>query len=112
MSLNKTAFEKGDEIEASVEITNTGNYDGDEIVQLYVRDRVGNVTRPVKELKAFKRINIKKGETARVLFTLPLSDLSYYHEDMSYDYDGGEFELYIGSDSDIKEFVLFTVSKP
>ena len=112
VSLNKTDFEKGDEIEASVEITNTGNYDGDEIVQLYVRDRVGNVTRPVKELKAFKRINIKKGETARVLFTLPLSDLSYYHEDMSYDYDGGDFELYIGSDSDIKEFVLFTVSQP
>ena len=57
-------------------------------------------------------ISIKKGETVRVLFTLPLSDLSYYHEDMSYDYDGGEFELYIGPDSDVKDFVLFTVSQP
>jgi beta-glucosidase len=109
VSLNKTTFNRGDEIEASVEITNAGDYDGDEIVQLYVRDRVGDVTRPVRELKAFKRINIKKGETAKVLLTLPLSDLSYYHEDMSYDYDPGEFELYIGSNSDIKEFVLFTV---
>jgi beta-glucosidase len=109
VSLNKTTFNRGDEIEASVEITNAGDYDGDEIVQLYVRDRVGDVTRPVRELKAFKRINIKKGETAKVLLTLPLSDLSYYHEDMSYDYDPGEFELYIGSNSDIKEFVLFNV---
>jgi beta-glucosidase len=73
---------------------------------------VGNVTRPVKELKAFRRISIRKGETVTVLFALPLSDLSYYHEDMSYDYDGGEFELYIGPDSDVKDFVLFTVIKP
>ncbi len=109
IALNKASFNRGDEIEATVEIANTGNYDGDEIVQLYVRDRVGNVTRPVKELKAFKRINIKKRETVEVSFTLPLSDLSYYHEDMSYDYDAGEFELFIGPDSDTKEFVLFTV---
>ncbi len=107
--MNKASFNRGDEIEASVEITNAGNYDGDEIVQLYVRDRVGNVTRPVKELKAFKRINIKMGETVKVSFTLHLSDLSYYHEDMSYDYDPGEFELFIGPDSDAKELVLFTV---
>jgi len=112
LSLNRTAFDRGEEVEAAVEITNTGNYDGDEIVQLYVRDRVGNVTRPVKELKAFRRISVKKGETVRVLFALPLSDLSYYHEDMSYDYDGGEYELYIGSDSDVKESVLFTVLQP
>jgi beta-glucosidase len=107
--LNKTAFDRGDEIEASVEITNTGKYDGDETVQLYVRDRVGNVTRPVKELKAFRKINVKKGETAKIVFKLPLTDLSYYHEDMSYDYDSGEFELFIGPGSDVKEFVLFTV---
>jgi beta-glucosidase len=109
VSLNKTAFDRGDEIEASVEITNTGKYDGDETVQLYVRDRVGNVTRPVKELKAFRKINIIKGETAKIVFKLPLSDLTYYHEDMSYDYDSGEFELFIGPSSDVKEFVLFTV---
>jgi beta-glucosidase len=109
VSLNKTTFDRGDEIEASVEITNAGNYDGDEIVQLYVRDRVGNVTRPVKELKGFRKVNIKKGETVKVSFPLPLSDLSYYHEDMSYDYDPGEFELFIGPDSDIKEFALFYV---
>jgi len=109
VSLNKTAFDRGDEIEASVEITNTGKYDGDETVQLYVRDRVGNVTRPVKELKAFRKINVKKGETAKIVFKLPLTDLSYYHEDMSYDYDSGEFELFIGPGSDVKEFVLFTV---
>jgi beta-glucosidase len=107
--LNKTIFDRGEVIEASVEITNAGNYDGDEIVQLYVHDRVGNVTRPVKELKGFRKINIKKGETVKVSFSLPLSDLSYYHEDMSYDFDPGEFELFIGPDSDIKEFVMFTV---
>jgi beta-glucosidase len=109
VKLNKTSFSRGDVIEASVEVTNAGDHDGDEVVQLYIRDRVGNVTRPVKELKGFRRVNIKKNETFRVTFTIPLSDLSYYHEDMSYDYDPGEFELYIGSDSDVKEFVLFTI---
>ena len=109
ITLIKASLDRGDVIEASVEITNTGNYDGDEIVQLYVRDRVGNVTRPVKELKGFRKVNIKEGETVKVSFSLPLSDLSYYHEDMSYDYDPGEFELFIGPDSDIKEFAIFTV---
>ena len=109
VTMNKTSFSRGDMIEATVEITNTGNYDGVEIVQLYVHDRVGNVTRPVKELKDFRRVDIKKGETAKVSFNLNLSDLSYYHEYMSFDYDPGEFELYIGPDSDVKEFILFTV---
>ena len=109
VTMNKTSFSTGDMIEAAVEITNMGNYDGVEIVQLYVHDRVGNVTRPVKELKGFQRVDIKKGETAKVSFTLNLRDLSYYHEDMSFDYDPGEFELFIGPNSDIKEFVLFTV---
>ena len=109
VTMNKTSFSKGDLIEASVAITNAGNYDGVEIVQLYIHDRVGNVTRPLKELKGFQRVGIKKGETAQVSFTLHLSDLSYYHEDMSFDYDPGEFELFIGPNSDVKEFTLFTV---
>jgi len=99
VKLNKSALSRGDELTASVSVTNTGNYDGDEIVQLYVHDMVGEVTRPVKELKGFRKIHIAKGETVTVTFSLTAADLAYYHQDMSYQYDPGDFELFIGPDS-------------
>jgi len=107
--LNKTSFKTGDMIEASVMITNTGNRDGDEIVQLYIRDMVGDVTRPVKELKGFRKVNIRAGETIAVSFSLPLTELSYYHQDMSFDYDPGEYRLFIGPDSGTSDFAAFIV---
>jgi beta-glucosidase len=110
ISLNKNSFSKDDEIIASVNITNTGNMDGDEIVQLYIHDRVGEVTRPVKELKGFKKVSIKKGETVKVSFTLRPDDLSYYHEDMSFRYDPGEFELFIAPNSAEGGFSVFSVN--
>lgn len=60
---------------------------------------MGDVTRPIKELKGFKKVTIRKGETIDVSFTLNMNELSYYHNDMSYTYDPGEFDLYIGPDS-------------
>ena len=97
--MNKSSLTRGEKIEASVKVTNTGNIDGDEIVQLYIHDRVGDVTRPLKELKGYRKVNIKKGETVTVSFTINMNELSYYHQDMSYSYDPGEFDLYIGPDS-------------
>lgn len=99
IKIKKTEFQKDDQITASIEIINTGDRDGEEIVQLYIRDLVGNVTRPVKELKGFKKILIKKGETVTVTFNISTSELSYYHEDMSFTLDSGDFELFVGPNS-------------
>ncbi len=109
VSLNKSSFARGEEIVASVDVTNSGSVDGEEIVQLYVRDRVGDVTRPVKELKGFQKVRIKKGETVTVTFTIRPGDLNYYHEDMSYTYDAGEFELFISPDSADERYVMFSI---
>jgi beta-glucosidase len=97
--LNKRLFLANDTIIASVDVTNTGTMNGEEIVQLYVRDLVGDVTRPVKELKGFSRIPVGKGETKTVSFSLLPSDLAYYHQDMSFKWDKGDFVLFIGPSS-------------
>jgi beta-glucosidase len=99
IKLNKRLFASNDSIVISADVTNTGARDGEEIVQLYVRDMVGDVTRPVRELKGFSRVLLKKGETKEVRFTLHPSDLSYYHQDMSFTWDKGDFESFIGPNS-------------
>jgi len=85
---------------ASVDITNTGNREGTELVQLYVRDKVGSVTRPVKELKSFRRVCLRPGEKATVTFELPVSNLAYYNRDMKYGVEPGDFTVWIAPDSD------------
>lgn len=87
------------EISVSFELSNTGVCDGAEVVQLYVRDQVGSVTRPVKELKAFRRVFLRSGETRRVSFTLPASSLAYWGRDMTYGVEPGAFTLWVGPDS-------------
>lgn len=96
-------------ITASVTVNNTGLYDGVEIVQWYVRDLVGSVTRPVKELKGFNRIELKKGESKVVEFTLTADQLPFHRLDMSYGSEPGDFKLFAGGNSrDVLEagFVL------
>jgi beta-glucosidase len=109
VKLNKTEFQKSDQIIASVDVINTGDRDGEEIVQLYIRDLVGDVTRPIKELKGFRKVIIKKNETVTVTFMINLSELSYYHKDMSYSFDKGDFELFIGPNSAVGNPVRFQV---
>ena len=99
ITLNKNEFQKNEQITATVEITNTGDRDGEETVQLYIHDLVGEVTRPVKELKGFKKVMIEKERSVRVTFTISAADLSYYHKDLSYTFDTGEFKLFIGTNS-------------
>lgn len=87
-------------VEASVTLTNTGNYDGAEVVQLYIRDLVGSMTRPVKELKGFQKIFLKKGESRKVTFNISPEDLKFYNADLVYDWEPGDFEIMIGTNSE------------
>lgn len=89
-----------DKITVSVQVKNTGNYDGEEVVQLYVKDLVGSITRPEKELKGFKKLMIKKGETQTVSFTISADDLAFYHPNLERKAEAGEFDIMIGTSSD------------
>jgi beta-glucosidase len=100
IKLDRDTINTGENLAASVDITNTGDRDGEEIVQLYIHDVIGDVTRPVKELKGFKKVMIRRGSTITVSFTVSSGDLKYYHQDMTYASDPGEFELFIGTSSD------------
>ena len=91
-----------DTLTASITITNTGNYDGHEVAQLYIHDKVGSVTRPVKELKGFKKIFLKKGESKNVSFNLSVEDLKFYNSKMEFTVEPGEFEIAIKGTSDFK----------
>lgn len=86
-------------LKVSVELKNSGKYDGAEIVQLYIRDLVGSNTRPVKELKGFQKINLKAGETKTVVFNVTPEDLKFYDNNLKYDWESGEFEIFVGGDS-------------
>ena len=103
ITLSSKQLNADGKLTASVTVTNTGNYDADEIVQLYIRDLVGSITRPVKELKGFERIHLKKGESKQVTFTITPELLKFYNYDIQYVYEPGEFHVMIGPNSrDVK----------
>lgn len=89
----------GGELLVAVDLKNTGRYDGVEVVQLYIQDKVGSVTRPVKELKAFRRVTLKAGESTVVSFSLPVSELAFWGYDMTYGVEPGDFRLWVGTSS-------------
>lgn len=96
-------------IKISVNVANTGNYDGEETVQLYIQDVVGSVTRPVRELKGFKKIALKKGEKQTAEFEISSDDLRFYNIDMQFVAEPGDFRVFVGGSSDASlsaEFVL------
>ncbi|MCE7865064.1 MAG: beta-glucosidase BglX [Bacteroidetes bacterium CHB5] len=104
VKLDKSSITPAQTLTVSVDVTNTGKYDGAEVVQLYVRDWVGSVTRPVKELKAFEKVMIKAGETKTVTFQLTKEDLSFYNYDLNWVAEPGEFSVFVGGNSrDVKE---------
>jgi beta-glucosidase len=94
-----SAFEIGESIEVSVDLTNLGSCTAEEIVQLYVRDLVANVTRPVRELKGFQKIQLHAGETKRVSFNLSSQELEFYGRDMKPQVEAGHFHVWVGGDS-------------
>ena len=99
MKLSAETLPKGGSITVTVPVKNTGNYDGTEIVQLYIHDQYADIARPVKELKDFRRIALKKGESQDVTFTLTEDDLKYYNADLVYKYDAGAFQVMTGPNS-------------
>lgn len=111
IKLDRNTMTKNDSINVSVDVTNIGDYDGAEIVQLYIRDLVGCVSRPVKELRDFKRVDIKKGETKTVTFTINADKLKFYDSSLNYICEPGEFELMIGSNSRDVETVSFMLTE-
>ncbi|MGW1453597.1 beta-glucosidase BglX [Salegentibacter agarivorans] len=92
-------------------VTNTGDFDGEEVVQLYIHDKVRSITPPMKELKAFKKINLKKGETKEVSFELTAEDLKFYNADLEFVVEPGEFEFFVAGSSDHEFTNEFTVEE-
>ena len=99
LNLTSDKLTAQDTLSISFTLKNTGNYDGTEVVQLYVQDKVGSVTRPVKELKRFQRVTLKAGESTQVSLSLPVSELAFWGYDMNYTVEPGDFRLWVGTSS-------------
>ena len=100
--LSSETLTRNGSIQASITVTNSGTKDGHEVVQLYIHDKVGSVTRPVKELKGFEKIFLKKGESKTVSFSISVEDLKFYNNEMVYDVEPGQFEIAIEPSSEFK----------
>lgn len=100
ISLSSTGLTGDQILEARITLSNTGKYDGAEVVQLYIRDLVGSITRPVKELKGFQKIFLKAGEAKTVSFHITTEQLKFYNSELKYDWEPGEFDIMIGTNSD------------
>lgn len=99
VKLDKSAIKSGQTIQATVTVKNNGKFDGHEVVQLYLQDIYGSVTRPVKELKGFQKIFLKKGESKKVTFTINTEMLKFYNSDLKFAAESGDFNVFIGSNS-------------
>lgn len=109
VSLDSYEMNANGSVTAQVTVTNTGNRDGKEIVQLYIRDVVGSITRPVKELKGFQKIFLKAGESKTVTFTIDGKLLEFYNSDLEKVVEPGEYHIFIGKDSDTSNKVSLKV---
>jgi len=100
-----------DKVNVTVDVTNTGNFDGKEVVQLYIRDMVGSVTRPIKELKGFQKFAVKKGEKQTVTFEISVEDLKFYNSDLKFIAEPGAFQVFVGTNSSTDNKVSFELIK-
>jgi beta-glucosidase len=107
--LSSKTFKQDEAVTVTVEVTNTGKIDGEEIVQMYIRDKVSSATRPVKELKGYQRVALKAGETKTVSFTIDAESLAFYDINMAYCVEPGEFIIMTGSSSNDKDLKLTTL---
>jgi beta-glucosidase len=99
LTLSTKEITSDDSLLVSITIKNTGKYTGTEVVQLYIRDLVASVSRPVKELKGFQKITLQSGAEKTITFKITADQLSFYQADMSYGYESGEFTVFIGGNS-------------
>jgi beta-glucosidase len=103
IKLSSTQLKGNQTLTVTVPVTNTGNYPGKEVVQLYIRDMVGSITRPVKELKGFNKIEIAVGETKQVSFEITPELLKFYNSDLKFDWESGDFQIMVGPNAkDVK----------
>ncbi|MBL0744275.1 beta-glucosidase BglX [Chryseolinea lacunae] len=109
VALSKHDITMQDNITVTCKVKNTGKREGEEIVQLYVRDLVGSVTRPVKELKGFRKVMLQPGETKDVAFTLSQQDLSFYRRDMSFGTEPGKYIVFVGPNAETTNQATFTL---
>lgn len=110
VKLSSTSIDAKGELTASVTVTNKGKADGAEVVQLYIRDLVGSVTRPVKELKGFEKVFIKAGESKTVSFKITPELLKFYNYDLDYVFESGDFDVMIGGNSHDVKSARFTLN--
>ncbi|WP_367769511.1 beta-glucosidase BglX [Flavobacterium sp. WC2421] len=111
LKISSEKMNVNDTVKVSVDVTNDGNYDGKEVVQLYIRDLVGSVTRPIKELKGFQKIFLKKGETQIVTFEISEETLKFYNSELQFAAEPGAFEAFVGTNSDTDMKVVFELNK-
>ena len=109
MTLSSNTMNASGSIQAQVTVTNTGNREGAEVVQLYIRDMVGSIARPVQELKGFERITLKPGESRFVTFTIDAELLKFYNKDLNYVCEPGDFEVMVGPNSRDVQRLTFTL---
>lgn len=109
LRLSKSTLTQSDTLEVTVDLTNAGDRSGDEVVQLYIRDEVGSITRPVKELRGFQRIHLDSGKTKSVSFTLTPEDLKFYNIEMKKVVEPGWFKVFVGTNSRDVQEVRFEV---
>lgn len=111
VELSKKKIQPNEKLTASITIKNTGSRSGEETVQLYIQDRIASMSRPIKELKNFRKINLAPGESQKVNFEISLDDLTFYNQDLKKIYEPGEFKVMIGSNSQITEGEIFELTR-
>ena len=107
--LSGTSMNVGGKLTLTVNVKNTGKYDTDEVVQLYIRDLAASISRPVKELKGFERISLKAGESRDVTFDIDTDMLKFYNSDLHFVAEPGDFEVMVGGNSRDVQSLKFTL---
>jgi len=110
--LSSTKINANQKLKVEVTVKNVGDYDGEETVQLYIRDMVGSVTRPVKQLRGFQKVFLKKGESREIAMTLNIEDLKFYNRQMKWTFEPGTFKVMVGPDSVNVKSADFTLVGP
>ncbi|MCB0639693.1 MAG: glycoside hydrolase family 3 C-terminal domain-containing protein, partial [Lewinella sp.] len=111
LAVDKTSFAPHESVRVSVTVTNTGDRAGEEVVQLYVRDLVGSATRPLRELKAFSKVELAPGASTRLTFTLDVNDLAFYTQSGEWAAEPGDFEVFVGGSSEADLSTTFTLTE-
>ncbi|MER2996956.1 beta-glucosidase BglX [Pontibacter populi] len=111
LKIDNSKLTAGGQLQVSIDVTNTGKYAGEEVIQLYTRDLVGSITRPVKELKKFQKLAFKPGEKKTVSFTITPEDLAFWRADMTFGFEPGDFKVFVGPNSRDVQEASFTLVK-